>query len=195
MLLEDYGEKLDARGREYLKKLQGAGKRMELLVGDLLALSLVSRCKLNRSEVDVSALAQIVFANLQETEPERDVECVIMPGASANADAGLLRIVLENLIGNAWKFTGKQRRARVEFGFALQQNVPSFFVRDNGAGFDSAYADRLFGPFQRLHAQSEFKGTGIGLATVSRIITRHGGKVRAEGIVDHGATFHFTLPL
>ncbi len=195
MLVEDYGDKLDARGREYLEKLKGAGKRMELLVGDLLALSLVSRSELNRSDVDVSALAQLVFASLHEAEPTREVESVIGPSLRVNADLGLLRIVLENLIGNAWKFTGKQPVARIEFGCLLRDNVPTFFVRDNGAGFDRAYADRLFAPFQRLHAQCEFKGTGIGLATVSRIITRHGGKVWAEGIVDHGATFHFTLPL
>ena len=195
MLLEDYGDKLDVRGRQCLEKVQGAGKRMELLVSDLLALSLVSRCELNRSDVDLSALAQSVFANFQAAEPQRDIECVIMPCVSVNADVGLLRVVLENLIGNAWKFTAKQPRAKIEFGCASLDNVPTFFVRDNGAGFDQGYAHRLFAPFQRLHAQSEFKGTGIGLATVSRIITRNGGKVWAEGIVNCGATFHFTLPL
>ena len=195
ILLEDYAEKLDERGREYLTKVQGAGKKMDTLVADLLALSLVSRCQLNRSDVDVSAQVRLVFATLQEAEPERDIEYVIGPGINVNADIGLLRIVLENLIGNAWKFTAKQPGAKIEFGCARPENVPTFFVRDNGAGFDAGYADRLFAPFQRLHAQSDFKGTGIGLATVSRIITRHGGKVWAEGIVNHGATFHFTLPL
>ena len=195
MLLEDYGEQLDARGRQCLEKVQSAGKRMELMVGDLLALSLVSRSKLDRSDIDASALAQLVFANLHEAEPAREIECVVGPSLRVNADLGLLRIVLENLIGNAWKFTGKQAVARIEFGCILQDNVPTFFVRDNGAGFDQSYADRLFAPFQRLHSQSEFKGTGIGLATVSRVITRHGGKVWAEGVVDQGATFHFTLPI
>ena len=168
---------------------------MELLVSDLLAVSLISRCKLNRSDVDVSALAQIVFANLQDAESGRDIDCVIQPDINMSADVGLLRIVLENLIGNAWKFTEKKHGAKIEFGCEIRETVPIFFVRDNGVGFDQSYVDRLFTPFQRLHAQSEFKDTGIGLATVSRIIAWHGGKVWAEGIVDHVGAIYFTLNL
>lgn len=194
MLLKEYGDKLDARGREYLLRIQAAGQRMEQLVSDLLALSMVSRSQLNRQVVDVSALALRVFADLQNTEPGRDIECFVEPGLNASADRGLLRIVLENLLGNAWKFTAKRSGAKIEFGSANVDAVAVFFIRDNGAGFDAAYADKLFTPFQRLHSQSEFKGTGIGLATVRRIISRHGGRVWAESSVNHGATIRFTLP-
>ena len=193
MLMEEYGDRLDERGRDFLQRTQNAAHRMEELVGDLLALSLVSRGELNREEIDLSALALRVFADLQKTEPGRVIGCVVTPGLTANADRGLLRIVLENLIGNARKFSAGRSGAKIEVGSAATERGIAFFVRDNGAGFDAVYADRLFAPFQRLHAQSEFKGTGIGLATVSRIITRHGGRVWAEGVVDEGATFHFTL--
>ena len=194
ILREEYGEKLDARGRDYLQKMQSAGERMSQLVDDLLALSMVSRGELNRKEIDLSALAQLVFDELQADESGRDIVWVVAPGLSANADRGLLRIVLENLIGNARKFTAGRIGARIEFGNNATEGGPVFFVRDNGAGFDATYADKLFAPFQRLHAQSEFSGTGIGLATVRRIITRHGGQVWAEGVVNQGATIHFTLP-
>ena len=194
MLLEDYRDKLDARGMDYLNRIQGAGQRMDQLVSDLLSLSLVSRGELNRKAFDLSALAQLVFTDLQNAEPEREIEWVVVPGLNAHADRGLLRIVLENLIGNARKFTAGRDAAKIEFGCTLAEGGMSYFVRDNGAGFDAAYADRLFAPFQRLHAQTAFKGTGIGLATVRRIITRHGGEVRAEGVVDQGAIIYFTLP-
>ena len=194
MLLEDYRDKLDARGINCLERIQGAGQRMDQLVGDLLALSLVSRGELHRTAVDLSALAQLVFADLQKADPEREVECVVASGLSANADRGLLRIVLENLIGNARKFTAGCIGAKIEFGGVATDGETVFFVRDNGAGFDATYADKLFAPFQRLHSQSDFAGTGIGLATVRRIITRHGGQVWAEGVVNQGATIHFTLP-
>ena len=155
----------------------------------------MSRSDINRGEIDLSALALLVFAELQDGEPGREIECIVAPGLVAHADRGQLRIVLENLIGNAWKFTGKQCGAKIEVGCGQSDHGPAFFVRDNGAGFDAAYADRLFAPFQRLHKQSDFKGTGIGLATVRRIITRHGGRVWAEGVAHRGATFYFTLPL
>ena len=193
MLLEDYGDKLDERGRSYVQRIQGAARRMDQLVGDLLALSLVSRGEVTRKDVDLSALAIQVYAELERVEPGPDIECVVVPGIRANADVGLMRIVLENLLGNARKFTAKRSGARIEFGSAPFEGVPAFFVRDNGVGFDAAYAEKLFAPFQRLHTQSEFSGTGIGLATVRRIITRHGGRVWAEGAIDQGATVHFTL--
>lgn len=194
ILREEYGEKLDARGRDYLQKMQSAGERMGQLVDDLLALSLVSRAQLNRKVINLSALAQLVFDELHTDESGRDIVWVVAPGMSANADRGQLRIVLENLIGNAFKFTAGRIGARIEFGNNAAEGGPVFFLRDNGAGFDATYADKLFAPFQRLHAQSEFSGTGIGLATVRRIITRHGGQVWAEGVVNQGATIHFTLP-
>ena len=194
MLLEDYGDKLDAHGRSCVMRIQSAAKRMDQLVGDLLALSLVSRGELHRTDVDVSLLARLVFAVLRQSEPDRVIDFVVAPDIKVKADAGLLRIVLDNLFGNARKFTANRVDAKIEFGCALIDGTPTLFVRDNGAGFDAAYADKLFAPFQRLHAQSEFTGTGIGLATVRRIITRHGGQVWAEGAVNKGATIYFTLP-
>ena len=194
IMIREYSDKLDARGRDFLQRMQSASKRMEQMVGDLLSLSLVSRSELNRLKVDMSALALQVFGDLQRAEPERDIEYLVVPGLTASADHGLLRHVLENLIGNARKFTAGRSGAKIEFGAAAGEGDPTFFVRDNGAGFNAAFADRLFAPFQRLHTQNEFKGTGIGLATVSRIITRHGGKVWAEGAVGQGATIYFTLP-
>jgi signal transduction histidine kinase len=150
--------------------------------------------------VDLSALAGCVVAGLRKYEPQRQVEFTIAPGLTATGDSRLLRQALENLLGNAWKFTGKKAEARIEFGAAANSQPstlnprPVFFVRDNGAGFDMAHAKKLFAPFQRLHRPSEFPGTGIGLATVQRIIFRHGGEVWAKAELDQGATFHFTLP-
>jgi light-regulated signal transduction histidine kinase (bacteriophytochrome) len=143
--------------------------------------------------VDVTRLAERVVAELVRTEPHRKVAISIHPGMRAQADENLLRIVLDNLIGNAWKFTGKKDEALIEMGIATGEHDPVFFVRDNGAGFDMKYADMLFGAFRRLHKATEFEGTGIGLATVQRIINRHGGKTWAEGAVGKGATFYFSL--
>ena len=143
--------------------------------------------------VDLSALAREVAAELEECESDRQVEFVIEKGVIADGDVGLLRVVLENLLGNAWKYTSKHPRARIEFGVAQHDEEVAYFVRDDGAGFDMANVDRLFGAFQRLHSTEEFEGTGIGLATVQRIIHRHGGRVWAEGAVEQGATFYFTL--
>ena len=195
IMIREYSDKLDARGRDFLQRMQSASKRMEQMVADLLSLSLVSRSELNYLKIDMSALALQVFGDLQRAEPGRDIEYLVVPGLTASADHGLLRHVLENLIGNARKFTAGRSEAKIEFGGVAGEDTPTFFVRDNGAGFDSAFADRLFVPFQRLHSQSEFKGTGIGLATVRRIIARHGGRVWAEGVVGQGATVYFTLPL
>jgi light-regulated signal transduction histidine kinase (bacteriophytochrome) len=154
----------------------------------------VTRAELSREQVDLTAIAQTVAADLQRNEPSRRVEFVMADGLIARGDARLLRVMLENLLGNAWKFTAKQPQARIEVGSLSQPNgTAAFFVRDNGAGFDMAYADKLFGAFQRLHRMDEFQGTGIGLATVQRIIHRHGGRVWAEGEAGQGATFYFTL--
>ena len=194
ILLEDYGDKLDADGKDSFNRIRAASQRMGQLIDDLLQLSRHTRSEMRRAPVDLSVLARAVADELQKMEPERRVEFVIEPNLVAQADANLLRVVLENLLGNAWKFTGKQAAAKIEFGGAIRDGVPTCFVRDNGVGFDMAYADKLFGAFQRLHSTADFPGTGIGLATVQHIIHRHGGKVEANGAVGQGATFNFSLP-
>jgi PAS domain S-box-containing protein len=192
-LLEEYEDKLDDKGKGYLRRVRAASQRMGELIDDLLNLSRVTRREMRREAVDLSALARAIGAQLQKAHPDRRVDLVVAPGLSAEGDPHLLRVVLENLLGNAWKFTGARARARVEFGGALHEGTTAYCVRDNGVGFDMAYAGKLFGAFQRLHAMTEFPGTGIGLATVQRIVHRHGGRVWAEGEVDKGATFYFTL--
>ncbi len=193
-LLEDYEAKLDDQGSHYLQRIRAATQRMGELIDDLLQLSRVSRAEMRRAKVDMSALAESVIDELRQGDPGRRVETAIQPGLEASGDPHLLRIVLVNLLSNAWKFTSRQPAARIEFGFGGNDAEPAFFIRDNGAGFDMHYVDKLFGTFQRLHTPSEFPGTGIGLATVQRIIHRHGGQVRAEGAVGQGAAFYFTLP-
>jgi light-regulated signal transduction histidine kinase (bacteriophytochrome) len=192
-LLEDYADFLDDEGKMYLERMRAASQRMGELIQELLELSKVSRSEMNREPVDLSEIAQTVGAELQETQPERRVDFIITPRLDADCDAGLIRLVLENLLGNAWKFTGKKPLARIEFGATKHEEENVYFVRDNGAGFDMEFADKLFGAFQRLHSPDEFSGIGIGLATVKRIIHRHGGRVWAEGEVGKGATFYFTL--
>jgi signal transduction histidine kinase len=192
-LLEDYAPRLDADGQDYLRRVRAASQRMGQLIDDLLNLSRVTRAEMHLETVNLSGLAQTIAAELQKTQPERQVEFVIAKGLIAHGDVHLLRVVLENLLGNAWKFTSEHPRARIEFGVTQIEGKPAYFVRDDGAGFDMAYADKLFGAFQRLHPMTEFEGTGIGLATVQRIIHRHGGRVWAQGTVEQGATFYFTL--
>jgi PAS domain S-box-containing protein len=193
MLQHKYGEKLDEHGKDLLMRIEQSGRVMDQLVADLFALSTASRGELRRSEVDLGALAEAIIANLRKAEPGRKVSFEAMAGLTARADPGLLRAVLENLLGNAWKFTGRRADARIELGCLQSAAGRTFFVRDNGAGFDSANAAKLFTPFQRLHSPSEFAGTGIGLATVQRIVRRHGGRVWAQATVGEGATFFFTL--
>jgi PAS domain S-box-containing protein len=192
-LLEDFGDRLDAKGQRYLGYVRESAKHMAQLIDDLLALSRVARGDLARGRVDLSATCRKVAERLQASEPGRRVEFDIQDGVVTEGDARLLRAVLENLVGNAWKFTGKLAQATISFGARTDETPPVYFVRDDGAGFDMAYADKLFGVFQRLHKNSEYEGTGIGLATVQRIIRRHGGRVWAEGEVGRGATFYFTL--
>jgi light-regulated signal transduction histidine kinase (bacteriophytochrome) len=192
-LLEDYADKLDAQGQNYLARIRAGSQRMGHLIDDLLNLSRVSRGEMSREMVDISKLAREVAEELRNTAPHRQVEFVIASGLSAETDPRLLRIVLSNLFGNAWKFTAKKTHARIEFGCSGQNGDKQYFTRDNGAGFDEAYSDKLFGVFQRLHSAGDFPGTGIGLATVQRIIHRQGGRIWAEGKVEQGATFHFTL--
>jgi signal transduction histidine kinase len=192
-VLESQGERLDETGRRFLSRVREASQHMSQLIDDVLYLSRVTRADLREQEVDLSALAGLILTRLQESEIDRSVEVKIRPAVVVTGDGQLLRIALENLLENAWKFTAKQPASRIEFGVTQVSGEPTYFVRDNGAGFDMTYADRLFGPFQRLHPQTEFPGSGIGLATVQRIIHRHGGRVWAEGSVAQGATFHFTL--
>jgi PAS domain S-box-containing protein len=193
-LLEDCSDKLDEQGREHLNRVREAAQRMDQLIDDLLALSRVTRAEMQRETVDLSALAGSIADELKRLDPQRQVELAIAPDLRAKGDRRLVEVVLRNLLGNAWKFTSAKPAARIEFAVEQVNGYRAFFVRDNGAGFDMAYANKLFGPFQRLHSMEEFPGTGIGLATVQRVIHRHGGKVWAEGQVDKGATFYFTLP-
>jgi PAS domain S-box-containing protein len=192
-LVEDYADKLDDQGKGYLQRVRAASQRMAELIDDMLKLARVTRAPLQRQAVDLSSLAHSIIAELQRTQPQRSVDIVIEPDLNASGDPRLLRVLLENLLGNAWKFTGKQPRPRIELGARHDNGMPVYFVRDNGAGFDIKYAHKLFGAFQRLHTVTEFPGTGIGLATVQRIVHRHGGRAWAEGAEGHGATFFFTL--
>ncbi len=202
VVLEDYAPRLDADGRDSLNRIRAAAQRMGHLIDAMLDLSRVSRTELHRNPVDLSALAREVGAELRQQEPARAVELTVAEGLAAECDLRLMRIVLENLLGNAWKFTGQCAAPRIEVGLATtpalsplnpQLSTPAFFIRDNGAGFDEAYAGKLFGAFQRLHTVGQFAGTGIGLATVQRIMHRHGGRVWAKAKVGEGATFYFTL--
>lgn len=194
ILLEDYAPKLDEEGKAYLGRVRAASQRMGELMDDLLNLSRLSRGSVRRETVDLSALAKAFAEELRQSQPERRVEFVIEEGLRAEGDRRLLQVALNNLLDNAWKFTEKHPRAKIEFG-AMQQHDGElvYFVRDDGAGFEMAYAEKLFAPFQRLHSTGEFGGTGIGLAAVQRIVHRHGGRVWAEGAVEKGATFYFTL--
>ena len=192
-LLEDYGDRLDADGQDYLQRVRTATQRMSQLIDDLLSLARVTRSVLSYESVDLSTHARAIADELQRTQPDRQVKFLIAPDLIAQGDGRLLHVMLENLLGNAWKFTVKRACATIEFGTTPCDGQLAYFVRDNGAGFDMAYADKLFGAFQRLHAMSEFAGTGIGLATVQRIIRRHSGRAWAEGAVEQGATFYFTL--
>ena len=193
ILLEDYSGTLDAAGRESLQRVRAASQRMGTLIDDLLKLARVTRVEIRTEDVDLSGMAREIAAELQRATPERLVEFAIAPGLSARGDARLLRVALDNLLRNSWKYTAKQAQPRIEFASIAANGERAFMVRDNGAGFDMQYADKLFGVFQRLHSPAEFEGTGVGLATVRRIITRHGGRIWAEGVVDRGATFYFTL--
>ena len=193
IVLSRYADKLDADGRHALERVRAGSQRMGVLIDSMLELSRLDRRPLELGDVDLSALAGEVVEELRAGEPERDVEVVIEPDVSAVGDKELLRVVLQNLLGNAFKFTSQQPHARVQFGCTERTRDAASFVRDNGIGFDMNYADKLFRPFVRLHAESEFSGTGIGLATVQRVVARHHGRVWAQGAIGDGATFFFTL--
>lgn len=193
-LLEDYGDKLDGTGQSFLGCITKAAHKMDLQLEGLLALSRVARHELTVASVDLSHMVREAAASLQDSAPERRAVFTIAEKLQVHADATLLRAAIDHLLGNAWKYTGKRDAARIEFGQTKEGETAVFYLRDNGAGFDMKYADRLFGAFQRMHKESDFEGTGVGLATVQRIIRRHGGRVWADAEVDAGATFFFTLP-
>ncbi|BAY89097.1 MULTISPECIES: GAF domain-containing protein [unclassified Tolypothrix] len=193
-LLEDYEGELDDTAQDYLRRIRSATQRMGQLIDDLLNLSRLMRSEMQLEFVDLSALARQICTEMQERHPRQQVEYIIQPGLMARGDSRLLQMLLTNLLDNAWKFTSKHTQAKIEVGAITQASgIPVYFIRDDGAGFDMAYANKLFSPFQRLHRIDEFPGTGIGLAIVQRIVHRHGGRVWAEGIVEQGATFYFTL--
>lgn len=194
ILLLDYSDKLDAKGIEHLGRVRAGAQRMGELIDDLLKLSRVGRTELNRSRVNLSGMARAIASELSKNDPDRNVKFDIQDEIIATADSQLMRIALENLIGNAWKFTSKVAAARIEFGAEPRDGRTVYFVRDNGAGFNMDHADKLFSPFQRLHNNSDFPGTGIGLATVYRAIDRHGGRIWADSVAGQGATFCFTIP-
>ncbi len=191
-LLEDQADRLDDQGKVYLGYVRESAQQMALLIDDLLSLSRVTRAELKKEEVDLSEMSRSILDRFQTRNPARQVEIVVAPGLTAFADPTLLAVAMENILGNAWKFTGKCPDARIEVGQSRNGHI-GFFVKDNGAGFDMAFASKLFGVFQRLHSSAEFEGTGIGLAIVQRIIQRHGGEVHAEGAVGQGATITFNL--
>ncbi len=193
IVLEEYGETVDERCRDYLERVNSGCARMAELIEALLALARVARWEMRRETVDCSALAEAVAADLRTTNTGRQVLFTAAEGLIVDADRALVRAVLENLLGNAWKYTSKHPTARIDFGAIKRRGEQVFFVRDDGAGFDMAYASKLYGAFQRLHGSDEFEGTGIGLATVQRIVHRHGGRTWAESSIEQGATFYFTL--
>jgi light-regulated signal transduction histidine kinase (bacteriophytochrome) len=192
-LIEDHGNLLGAEGMRHASRIQNAARHMAILIDKLLTLARVTRTEIQRVDVNLTELARRAAEWLRTAAPERDVEMIVEEDLRCNGDAALLAVVVENLIGNAWKFTSKRAHALIRFGRELHDDRPWYFVSDNGSGFDMAAAQKLFAPFQRLHSASEFEGTGIGLATVQRIVQRHNGRVWADGAIDRGATFYFTL--
>ena len=192
LLWLDYASQFDEQGKKHLAMIRRATEKMNRLINDLLNLSRAARAEITRKKVDVTAMARSIAAELRKVEPARKVDIVIEEGMAAEGDEALLRIAIENLFRNAWKFTSKQEQARIEAGWEPGDS-PVYYVRDNGAGFDMADRERLFASFQRLHSESEFPGTGLGLTIVQRVIARHGGRIWAEGRVNEGATFYFTV--
>jgi two-component system, sensor histidine kinase and response regulator len=194
LLIDKHSQQLDDEGLSYLNRVRGAAARMSQLIDALLMLAQVGRGELQPIELDFSYLVQAVAGEIAAANPDRSVRVAVAPGMRAYGDPRLVRIVVGNLLENAWKFTGRRKRPAIEVGPCQNTAQPTYYVRDNGAGFDPAYASRLFAAFQRLHADREFPGTGIGLAIVHRVISRHGGTVWADSRPDHGATFYFSLP-
>jgi len=194
LLLEQYEDHLDGKGKDYLRRVRAGAQRMGHLIDAMLDLSRVSRAGLSVRSLNMSHMARDIMRELSDASPQRLRTIIIADNLEARGDPRLLRVVLENLLGNAWKYTGKKEHTHIEFGRMETPDGPGFFIRDNGAGFDMQYVGKLFGAFQRLHTTAEFPGTGVGLATVQRIISKHGGSVWATGVPGSGATFSFTLP-
>jgi PAS domain S-box-containing protein len=192
-VVEEYGDKLDEQGKDYLNRVRKASQHMSDLINDLLKLSRLSRAEMNIQKVNLSEIAQSILEELRSSQPDRKVEWVISPEVIVRGDNALLTIALQNLLDNSWKFSNKCPQARIEFGITEQNREKIYFVKDNGAGFNMQYSDKLFQPFQRLHSAKDFEGTGIGLATVQRVIRRHGGRIWADSEKGKGATFYFTL--
>ena len=193
ILLEDYGDKLDATGKDHLNRIKKAGQTMSRLIDDMLKLSSITRTEMIKDKVNLSELAQSIYVELKTTQPERQAEFIVAPEVFVNGDRQLLQILMQNLLDNAWKFTNKCSHSRLEFGGNQQEGKSVYFIKDNGAGFDMKYADGLFQPFRRLHNTEEYAGTGIGLAIVQRVIQRHGGRIWADSQTGKGTTFYFTL--
>jgi signal transduction histidine kinase len=200
IVLEDYGDRgkaLDDLGRDHLRRIVAASQRMNSMIDTLLSLSRMTSRELTRERVDLARTARELIDDLRLQEPTRGVEFIVPPELRVDGDPTLLRLVLQNLLGNAWKFTSRTGQARIEFGCRKDDGTPTYFVRDNGAGFDMRFAEKLFGLFQRFHSANEYPGTGVGLATVQKIVRRHGGRIWAEAIPapadGHGAVFYFTL--
>ena len=193
LMLEEHTDQLDDTARDYLQRVCNGANKMGQLIDEILEFSRVGRCQIKKQSVSFSELSTEIIRQLRTQEPDREVETEIAQGVKVQGDRHLLRIVLDNLLNNAWKYTSKVKLARIEFGWLMQGPQEVYFVKDNGAGFDMRYMDKLFGAFQRLHSATEFEGNGIGLATVQRVIQRHGGRVWAESEVGNGATFYFTL--
>lgn len=193
ILADEYAAELDDTGRHYLERIRSGTKRMGQLIDDLLGLSHLARVELWHRPIDMTAIAHQILGSFEAREPDRKVTWTVAPGLMGHGDARLVTMLYENLLGNAWKFSSKQTGAHIEAGGETRDGETVFFVRDNGAGFDMQYANMLFAPFQRLHSATEFPGTGVGLATVHRVVTRHGGRIWAESAPEKGATFFFTL--
>lgn len=193
LLLEDYGDKLDETGKDYIQKVRKASQTMSQLIDDILKLSRITRAEMHQEQVDLSDLARSILEGLKYTQPDRQAVLKIDSNITVTGDLALLRVALNNLLENAWKYTGKCAQTRIEFGSLNQNGQEVYFIRDNGVGFDMQYKDKLFQPFQRLHTSKEYPGTGIGLATVQRVIQRHGGRIWAESELGKGTTFYFTL--
>ncbi|HEX8343673.1 MAG TPA: ATP-binding protein, partial [Actinoplanes sp.] len=193
VLLEDYADRLDDVGQSYLARIEANATRMARMIDDLLDLSRATRVELHREDVDISAVARDVIGELRDADPDRDVEVAVAPSLTASADPHLIRLVLHNLLSNAWKFTARRSPAVIRVDALVRHDASVFMVSDNGAGFDMRYVAKLFDPFQRLHSANDFEGTGIGLAIVHRIVSRHGGRIWAESEPGQGTTFFFTL--
>ena len=194
MLLEDCADQLDDRNKEHLNRIRNASQLMSRLIDDILRLSRVGRAEMNFAEVDLSEMARSILEELQSANPKREARIIIASGIKVSGDASLVKIMLQNLLENAWKYTANCRLTQIEFGVKHYNEERILYIQDNGAGFDMNYAGKLFKPFQRLHSNQEFPGTGIGLAIVQRVVNRHGGRIWAESGVGKGAIFYFTLP-